>query len=373
MRPCATRVFDLGHALAQPLAHLVEIGDARHDIEDLTAAVALAHDRFADRHRIVRHHEGAHRQAVDRRRRDEAHLAHPRQCQLQSAWDRRRGQRQHMHIGLQLLQLFFLRDAEMLLLVDDQEPQMGEPDILGEQRVGADHDIEPSVGELLLDLARHFGGDQPRQLRDPQRQPGKALGEAAVVLPRQQGRRHDDRDLRPGHRRDEGGAQRHLGLAEPDIAADQPVHRLARSHVGEGVGDRVQLVVGLGIGEAGGEFLVDALGRLQYIARPQLALGGDANQFAGDVADALLDPRLARLPGDPAEPVELHAGIFRAEARQHFDVLDRHDRACRRRHRGRARNHAARRRHRSSPMPRSGRCRDRHGRRGRRASAPWPR
>ena len=183
--PVRDRVFDLGHALAQPLAHIVEIGDPRHDIEDLTAAVALAHDRFADRHRIVRHHESSHRQAIDRRRRDEAHLAHPRQCQLQSARDRCRSQRQHMHIGLQLLQLLFLRNAEMLFLVDDQQPQMGEPDVLGEQGVRADHDIEPSVGELLLGLARHFGGHQPRQLGNPQWQPGEALGEATVVLPRQ--------------------------------------------------------------------------------------------------------------------------------------------------------------------------------------------
>ena len=66
-----------------------------------------------------------------------------------------------------------------------------------------------------------------------------------------------------GHRRDKGGAQRDLGLAEADIAADQPVHRPARGQVGERVGDRVQLVLGLGIGEAGGEFLVDPFGRGQ--------------------------------------------------------------------------------------------------------------
>ena len=64
-------------------------------------------------------------------------------------------------------------------------------------------------------------------------------------------------------------------------------------------------------------------GRGQQFARAQLALGSDADQFAGDVADALLDPRLARLPGDPAQPVELRPGLFGAEARQDLDVLDR--------------------------------------------------
>ncbi len=184
-------------------------------------------------------------------------------------------------------------------------------------------DVEAALGEFLFDLARVLGGDQPRQLRDAHRQPGEALGEVAVMLARQQRRRHHDRDLAAGHRRDKGGAQRDLGLAEADIAADQPVHRPARGHVGQGVGDRVQLVFGLGIGKARGEFLVEPFGRRHDLARPQLALGGDPDQLAGDIADALLDPRLARLPGDPAEPVELRPGLLGAEARQHLDVLDR--------------------------------------------------
>src|SRR5208282_2506781 len=44
-----------------------------------------------------------------------------------------------------------------------------------------------------------------------------------------------------------------------------------------------------------------------------------------DLADALLDARLARLPARAAEAVELHPGLLRAEAREHLDVLDRHE------------------------------------------------
>ena len=62
---------------------------------------------------------------------------------------------------------------------------------------------------------------------DLDRQAGEAFGERAEMLARQQRRRHHHGDLRAGHRGDEGGAQRHLGLAEADIAADQPVHRPA--------------------------------------------------------------------------------------------------------------------------------------------------
>ena len=77
------------------------------------------------------------------------------------------------------------------------------------------------------------------------------------MLARQQGGRHDDRDLAAGHRGDKRGAQRDLGLAKTDIAADQPIHRPPRGHVGQGVGDRVQLILGFGIGEARREFLVE--------------------------------------------------------------------------------------------------------------------
>jgi len=161
------RVFDLGHGLTQPFAHLIEISDPRHDVEDLTTAVALAHDGFADRYWIVGHHKRAHCQPVDRRRCDDAHLAHPRQRQLQGARYRRRGQCQDMHIDSELLQLLLLHDAKMLLLIDDQEAQMGEPNILGEERMRADDDVDPPLGELLLDFACLFCGDQPRDLCDP--------------------------------------------------------------------------------------------------------------------------------------------------------------------------------------------------------------
>ncbi len=143
------------------------------------------------------------------------------------------------------------------------------------------------------------------------------------MLPRQQRGRHHHGDLGAGHGGDEGGAQRHLGLAEADIAADEPVHRPARAHIGQRVEDRLLLVLGLGIGEARGELLVEPFGRGHRLALLELALGRHGDELVGDVLDALLDPRLARLPGDAAQPVELHVGLLRAVARQHLDVLDR--------------------------------------------------
>ena len=98
------RDLHLRHVLVEEILHLGEIVDARHHIERLAAAIALAQQRLADHQRIVRRDEGADREAIDRRRGDDREIAHAGQRQLQRARDRRRAQRQHMHLGAQLLQ-----------------------------------------------------------------------------------------------------------------------------------------------------------------------------------------------------------------------------------------------------------------------------
>ena len=52
---------------------------------------------------------------------------------------------------------------------------------------------------------------------------------------------------------DKGGAQRHFGLAETDIAAYQPIHRRRRFQIGDDFGDGALLVGGFFKGEAGDE------------------------------------------------------------------------------------------------------------------------
>ena len=146
-RPCAMAMRISGTSSRSSLGDRGEILDARADIEALAAAILLAQQRLADGHAVERHHEGAHRQAIDRRRGDQAHVAHAGQRELQGARDRRRGQRQHMDVGAQLLQPLLVRDAEMLLLVDDQQAEILELDALGQQRVRADDDVDRAVLE----------------------------------------------------------------------------------------------------------------------------------------------------------------------------------------------------------------------------------
>ena len=134
--------FYLGDILAQELAHFGEIGDARDDIEALPAAEMFAQQGFADDDGIKGRDIGAHRQAVQGRRGDQRKLAHAGERQLQGAGNGRGGERQHMHIGAQFLQALLVLHAEVLLFIDDEQAQIAELDAGGEQRMGADDDID---------------------------------------------------------------------------------------------------------------------------------------------------------------------------------------------------------------------------------------
>ena len=114
------------------------------------------------------------------------------------------------------------------------------------------------------------------------------------MLARQQRRRHHDGDLQAGHGGNEGGTQRHLRLAEADVAADQAIHGPAGGEVLEHGLDAGGLILRLLVGEARDELVVGARRRGQRGRLLQLAQGGDLDQLGGDLAQALLQARLAR-------------------------------------------------------------------------------
>ena len=99
---------------------------------------------------------------------------------------------------------------------------------------------------VVADLGRLA---QARDHLDLERELGEALPEGAEVLLGEDRRRHQHHHLLALDRRLVGGAQRDLGLAVADVAADQPVHRALGLHVGLDRLDRVELVGGLAVGE----------------------------------------------------------------------------------------------------------------------------
>ena len=135
--------------------------------------------------------------------------------------------------------------AEALFLVDDEEAEFLELHVLGQQPVRADDDVDAPVGQALHDGPLLGRRQEAAEQLHPHRVGRVAVGEGLGVLARQQGRRGQHGGLRPVLHRLEDGAHGHLGLAEPDVAAHQAVHRPRLLHVGLDVGDGLELVLGL--------------------------------------------------------------------------------------------------------------------------------
>ena len=315
--------FHLGHVFVQPVRYRVHVGNARHDDEALPAAMMFAQQRLAHHHVVPFHHIGAHRQAIDRRGLDGGEFAQTRHRHLQSARDRRGRERQHVHVGAQLLELFLVRDAEALLLVDDDETEILELGLLRQDRMRAHDDVDVALTEPLARFLGFLRGDKARETPDIEREAFEAGRKILVMLAGEQGCRRDHRDLLAVHRRDEGGAQRDFGLAETDIAADEAIHRLAAFEVRQDIGNGAVLIVGFLVLEPVEELVVRPFLDFEDRRFPQRAGGGDLHQLARDRLDALLKARASLLPRFTAQSVELDRFLARSIAAEDVDILDR--------------------------------------------------
>ena len=130
----------------------------------------------------------------------------------------------------------------------DQAELLG-ADVAREQPVGADQDVDLAGLEVVEHRFRLGRLAQARDPLDPEGQVGEALAEGAEVLLGEDRRRHQHHHLLAVGGGLDRGPQRHLGLAEADVAADQPVHRPLGLHVALDRLDRLQLVGGLAVGE----------------------------------------------------------------------------------------------------------------------------
>ena len=155
-----------------------------------------------------------------------------------------------------------LLDAEAVLLVDDDQPEVGELDALLQQRVGADDDAGPAVGDLGARLAAGRGLQRAGEQRDPGAVGGavelagpaeraEQLADAAGVLGGEHLGGREQRGLAAGVDHLRHGPQRDDGLARADLALQQPVHRLLAAEL------RGQLLPHLAL----------ALGQLERAAR----------------------------------------------------------------------------------------------------------
>ena len=154
---------------------------------------------------------------------------------------------------------------------------------------------------------------------------GEAVAEVAVVLFGQQRGRHQHRDLLAAGGGDEGGAHRHFGLAEADIAADHAIHRLRGRQVADHRLDRGMLVGGFLEREGCREGLVHRPVDVDGQALARMPARLDLQQFGGDIADFLGGLLLRLRPLLAAEVVQRRGvGVGAGIAADAVELRHRH-------------------------------------------------
>ena len=128
---------------AQALGGLVDVLDAVVEEERLAAARVLALERLLDEVLVVLADVGLDRPAALRRRLDHRDVAQAGEAHLQRARDRRRAHADHVDLELELAQQLLLLDAEALLLVDDDQPEVLRAHVAAEQRGGCRSGCRP--------------------------------------------------------------------------------------------------------------------------------------------------------------------------------------------------------------------------------------
>ena len=128
-------------------------------------------------------------------------------------------------------------DAEALLLVEDEKPEVAELHVFGKKAVGADEKVHFPLFKgsqnfrLLLFAAEAVeAGDAHAEILHPR------FGGAEVLFAQNGARAHEGR-LPPVEDAEIGCPERHFRLAEADVAAEEAVHHLIRTHVRLDLGD----------------------------------------------------------------------------------------------------------------------------------------
>ena len=217
-----------------------------------------------------------------------------------------------------------MRDAESLLFVHHEQPEVAELHVFREQPVRADDDVDLAGGEIFQhDLLFRLRA-KPADHVDPDREAREALRQRPQVLEREDRRRGQEGDLLAVHDGLEGRAHRDFRLAVADVAAEQPIHRRRGFHVGLDVGNRRRLVRRQIVRKAAFEFLLPVRVCGERVAGNGFTRGVELEQLFGHVAHRLLDARLGLLPRLAAQPIDGRtggAGVLLDE----IEPFDRHE------------------------------------------------
>ena len=194
----------------------------------------------------------------------------------------------HIDLGFELFESFLVHDAKTLLFVDDEQTQVFELHIVGEQAMRRNHDIDAAGFQFLDDLTLFFIGSKTRNISTVNGNGARRSLKRIEMLLREHGRRHENRHLLAVARGFERGAQRHFGFAVSHIADDESIHRSRFFHIGFDVVNRAQLVFRFDVRKGRFEFVLPLIIRRKGVTRNDFARGVEFEQFVRNVRDRFL-------------------------------------------------------------------------------------
>ena len=205
-----------------------------------------------------------------------------------------------------------MADAEALFLVHDQQAQILERHVLLQQLVGADEHIHLPRRRAAQRVFLLLGRAEPGEHVDIDGKTAESLFRRHIVLPGQNGGRHQHRHLFAVQHTLHGGPQGHLRFTEAHVAAEQPVHGLGRFHIALDLRHAPQLVLGLGIGKRVLKLRLPRRIGGKGVAHAPLALGVQLDQVHGQLFRRRPGLGFRLLPLLAAQLVELHRRVLTA-------------------------------------------------------------
>ena len=213
-----------------------------------------------------------------------------------------------------------MQHAEALLLVDDHQTEILEADIGLDELVRADDDVHRTGRQRRDYGVGLFFCSETREQFHRYRELRHALDERVEMLLRQHGSRHQHSDLFTVHHRLESRSDGYLGLAETDVAANEPIHRLWLLHVPLGRLDGSPLVRCFLEWKRPFELPLPRCVVAELVPRLGLARGLQLEQIRGDIGDRLLGVGFSLGPAFAADDAEwwprpASADVFADEVR----------------------------------------------------------
>ena len=274
------------------------------DVKDLTFTSKFTPDRRNNLPLVIGSGESEHRVTLLWWGGDRTHLADACHRHLQGARDRRSAHSKHIDVDPHAFKRFFVLDAKTLFLVDDDQAEILELNLLGQQAMGTDDDVDGTALKSLEGFAGFGVSLETRQGRHLDGETCVTLSEGLEMLLHQQSSGHQHRHLLAVLNRLKRSTYRDLGFTVADITTDQPVHRNDLLHVTLNVGNGGELVRCLDVSEGALQLPLPRSVRAESMPLSGLASSIELDELGGDFTDRLAGTRLALAPVSPTHTVE---------------------------------------------------------------------